>query len=72
MGDPEYGGRKKHLGMIKEDLKAQANQALKLIDRQALHAKKIGFAHPRTNKYMEFESELPEDMKNLLEFLRKG
>jgi 23S rRNA pseudouridine1911/1915/1917 synthase len=71
IGDPEYGGRKKHLGMIREGLQAQANQVLKLIDRQALHAKKIGFVHPRTKKYMEFESELPEDMKKLLEFLRK-
>lgn len=71
MGDPEYGGRKKHLGMIKESLKGLANQVLKLIDRQALHAKKIGFVHPRTKKYMEFESELPGDMKGVLEFLRK-
>ncbi len=72
MGDPEYGGRKKHLGMIKGDLKGLANQALKLIDRQALHAKKIGFVHPRTEKYMEFESELPEDMKDVLNLLKKG
>jgi len=71
MGDPEYGGRKKHLGMIKESLKAQVNQVLKLIDRQALHAKKIGFVHPRSGKYVEFESGLPEDMKRVLEFLRK-
>jgi len=70
-GDPEYGGRKKHLGMIKESLKALANQVLKLIDRQALHAKKIGFVHPKTKKYMEFESGLPEDMKKLFEFLRR-
>jgi 23S rRNA pseudouridine1911/1915/1917 synthase len=72
MGDPEYGGRKKHLGMIKERSKAQANQVLKLIDRQALHAKKIGFVHPRTEKYLEFETELPEDMKKLLDFLKRG
>ena len=72
MGDPEYGGRKKHLGMIKGDLKGLANQALKLIDRQALHAKKIGFVHPRTEKYMEFESELPGDMKDVLNLLKKG
>jgi len=71
IGDPEYGGRKKHLGMIKESFKALANQVLKLIDRQALHAKKIGFVHPRTKKYMEFESELPGDMKILLDFLKK-
>ncbi len=72
IGDPEYEGRKKHLGMIKENLKAQANQALKLIDRQALHARKIGFVHPRSERYMEFESELPEDMKKLLDFLRRN
>jgi len=71
MGDPEYGGRKKRLGMIKENLKGLANQVLKIIERQALHAKKIGFVHPRTGKYMVFESSLPEDMNNLLEFLRK-
>jgi 23S rRNA pseudouridine1911/1915/1917 synthase len=71
MGDPEYGGRKKHLGMIKESLKPLANQVLKLFDRQALHAKKIGFVHPRTKKYLEFESELPEDMKELLVVLRR-
>jgi 23S rRNA pseudouridine1911/1915/1917 synthase len=71
MGDPEYGGRKKHLGMIMQSLKGQANQALKIIDRQALHARKIGFVHPRTGKYLEFESELPGDMKGLLVVLRR-
>ncbi|MDH4222257.1 MAG: RluA family pseudouridine synthase [candidate division Zixibacteria bacterium] len=70
MGDPEYGGRKKHLGMIKDSLISLASQVLKIIERQALHAKKIGFIHPRSEKYMEFESELPEDMKKLLKFLR--
>jgi len=34
--------------------------------RPALHAKVIGFVHPVTNKYMEFVSELPEDMKKLI------
>lgn len=71
MGDPEYGGRKKRLGMIKQSLKGLANKVLKMINRQALHAKKIGFVHPRTEKYMEFESDLPDDLSNLLEFLRK-
>jgi len=58
--------------MIKGDLKGLANQVLKLIDRQALHAKKIGFVHPRSRKYLEFESELPGDMKKLVEFLREN
>lgn len=40
----------------------------KLIDEtgQCLHAKTIGFIHPKTNKYMEFTSELPECFTNIL------
>jgi len=37
-----------------------------IIGRQALHAKTIGFIHPKTGKYMEFSSELPEDMLKLI------
>ncbi|WP_132766634.1 RluA family pseudouridine synthase [Tepidibacillus fermentans] len=40
------------------------------IDGQALHAKVLGFEHPRTGEYLEFDSELPEDMDRLLEQLR--
>ncbi|WP_069798237.1 RluA family pseudouridine synthase [Tepidibacillus sp. HK-1] len=40
------------------------------IDGQALHAKTLGFKHPRTNEYLEFDSELPEDMQGLIEELR--
>jgi 23S rRNA pseudouridine1911/1915/1917 synthase len=36
------------------------------IQRHALHAKSLGFTHPRTKKWMIFESELPEDIQNLL------
>jgi 23S rRNA pseudouridine1911/1915/1917 synthase len=41
------------------------------IDGQALHAGVLGFNHPRTNEYLEFEAPLPEDMVMLLEQLRK-
>jgi 23S rRNA pseudouridine1911/1915/1917 synthase len=41
-----------------------------LIGRQALHAKKLGFIHPTSKKFLEFEAELPQDMKELLEKLR--
>ncbi len=37
------------------------------MNRQALHAKLLGFFHPATKKFMEFDSELPEDMKELIE-----
>ena len=39
--------------------------------RQALHARILGFEHPRTGKHMHFESPLPGDMQALLERWRK-
>ena len=39
---------------------------------QYLHAKVIGFNHPRTNEYLEFDSDLPDNFKEILEKLRKG
>ena len=41
------------------------------IEGQALHAKTLGFIHPRSKEYMEFTSELPNYFKELLEKLRK-
>lgn len=38
----------------------------KWLNGQCLHAKKVGFVHPRTGEYMEFESELPEYFKKML------
>jgi 23S rRNA pseudouridine1911/1915/1917 synthase len=40
---------------------------LKILPRQALHAKTLGFAHPVTGKWMQFDSELPEDMTQVIE-----
>lgn len=42
------------------------------INGQALHAKTLGFVHPRTKEYMEFHSDLPEDMVRLLDNLRNN
>ena len=44
---------------------------LKNFQRHALHAYHIGFIHPVTKKYLEFESEFPEDLRNLLDLLLK-
>ena len=38
---------------------------------QCLHAKQIGFVHPKTNEYLEFESELPEYFTDFLDKLEK-
>lgn len=45
-------------------------KAFKGIDGQCLHAKKIGFVHPSTGKYMEFDSELPEYFEKILKKVR--
>ena len=39
---------------------------IKSLNGQCLHAKKIGFIHPRTNEYIEFESDLPDYFKSFL------
>ena len=71
LGDPEYGGRQKWLKGIYDRERPLAQKLLNLIERQALHAKKIGFIHPRTKKHLEFDSDLPEDMVIVLNQLHR-
>lgn len=47
-------------------------KVIKSLSGQCLHAKKIGFVHPSTGKYLEFESELPDYFKSFLEVCRKN
>lgn len=47
-------------------------KAYKGLEGQCLHAKKIGFIHPETKAYMEFDSELPEYFTSVLNKLMKG
>ena len=42
------------------------------LKRPALHAKTLGFIHPVTKKYSQFKTELPRDIKDLIEKLRKA
>ncbi|MCB1478796.1 MAG: RluA family pseudouridine synthase [Tepidamorphaceae bacterium] len=69
MGDPVYGTGFKSKAAL---LGPPARQALENLGRQALHARLLAFAHPKTGKTMRFESELPQDMANLLEALESG
>jgi 23S rRNA pseudouridine1911/1915/1917 synthase len=54
VNDPVYGSKK----MIFDE------------SGQCLHAKELGFVHPKTDKYMSFNSELPECFKNIMEILK--
>jgi 23S rRNA pseudouridine1911/1915/1917 synthase len=66
-GDPSYSGRSNTWNGLEGKRARQAANLLKLISRQALHAKTIGFIHPESKKSMKFDSDLPEDMKNVMD-----
>lgn len=66
-GDPRYGGNQILKGTLYSKYKQFVETNLQLLPRQALHAKVLGFQHPRTGEFIRFESELPEDMKTVLE-----
>lgn len=69
-GDPEYGGREKwHKGIFANE-QHYSKGLLKIMPRQALHAKKLEFVHPVKNANVVLESELAEDFKKLLEKLK--
>lgn len=68
-GDPAYGGRELVYGSSLPKIKSRVQNLLELMKRQALHAKTLGFIHPHTNKFVLFNSELPEDMKELMKLL---
>jgi 23S rRNA pseudouridine1911/1915/1917 synthase len=65
-GDPVYGGREQTEG-IRPELRHQARSMLGLIKRQALHARDLRFAHPRTGEMMRFNAEWPRDMGAVVE-----
>jgi 23S rRNA pseudouridine1911/1915/1917 synthase len=65
--DATYGGDKIIKGTTFSKYKQFVDNCFKIIPRQALHAKSIGFIHPRTKKFVQFNSELPEDMVQVLE-----
>ncbi len=64
-GDPDYAGREERVRGIAPELRVKSRQLLKLIDRPALHAHRLGFKHPATGKSVECVAEPPEDMQNL-------
>ena len=66
LGDPLYG-RKGRSGSIQDPL---LKESVKRMNRQALHARRLAFKHPRTGERVEFESPLPQDMREALEWLR--
>ena len=65
--DERYGGDKVLRGNTSSSYQQFVANCFKVCPRQALHAKTLGFVHPRTGEQMDFDSELPSDMQQLIE-----
>ena len=69
--DERYGGTEILRGERTGSYRQFVLNGFKTCPRQALHAKTLGFVHPRTKKQMDFTSDIPEDLGNLLEKWRR-
>ena len=67
VGDDKYKKKFKKFKNIDEDL----NDKILNLDRQFLHAKQLGFDHPRTEERLEFSSNIPKELSDILIKLRK-
>ena len=68
LGDKAYGKSKKKFKKIDLNIEKKINN----FNRQALHAKSLGFVHPRTGKEIFFEAERPKDFDALIKNLKKA
>jgi len=69
--DERYGGNEPLKGTTSAKYKQFVKNCFDVCPRQALHAKTLGFVHPTSGDWMQFDSELPDDMINLLDKWRK-
>ena len=65
--DERYGGHIILKGTTFTKYKQFVENCFKLLPRQALHAKTLGFVHPKTGKFLSFNTEIPEDMQQCIE-----
>ena len=66
-GDERYGGTEILRGERSSTYKAFIHNCFKICPRQALHARTLGFVHPTTGKQMDFQSDLPKDLSELVD-----
>ncbi|HSP12120.1 MAG TPA: RluA family pseudouridine synthase [Salegentibacter sp.] len=65
--DERYGGDKILKGTTFTKYKQFVENCFKILPRQALHAKTLGFTHPETGEEMSFNTEIPQDMQDCIE-----
>ena len=66
-GDATYGGDRIVKGTVFNKYKQFIDNCFSILTRQALHAKELGFDHPETNEWIQFNSDLPADMAEIIE-----
>lgn len=71
-GDPQYGGDSVRYGPNTGSRKQMFNNLFASLKRQCLHAKTLGFEHPTTGEFVQFDSPLPEDFQHVLDMLRQN
>ena len=67
IGDPVYGS-----GKMRDGVNDELRTTIKLLRRQALHAGKLSFKHPKTKEVCCFTSQLPDDMRSLTELFKSN
>jgi 23S rRNA pseudouridine1911/1915/1917 synthase len=65
-GDAPYGGNEIRKGTVFSKYKQFVDNCFRIMPRQALHARTLGFVHPSTKEPMRFVSEIPPDFQELL------
>lgn len=70
--DDFYGGNRILKGVVFSKYKQFVENCFSIMPRQGLHAKSLGFTHPTTKEWMQFESELPSDMTQVVEKWRNA
>ena len=65
--DERYGGSEIRQGTIYTKYRQFIRNCFDICPRQALHARTLGFRHPSTGEWMEFDTPLPADMQGLIE-----
>jgi 23S rRNA pseudouridine1911/1915/1917 synthase len=64
--DERYGGNLILKGTTFTKYKQFIDNCFKILPRQALHAKTLGFLHPTTNEFLRFDTKIPEDLENCI------
>ena len=65
--DERYGGDKILKGTVYSKYKQFVDNCFKLLPRQALHAKTLGFIHPKTKEKLSFDTAVPDDMTSVID-----